>query len=239
MLKENSNLSSSDEEDEFGNEGENNILDMDTDAEAEDEEEVISVSPIRYAMELPSPPNNPYNPHIRSCDFDLEFKEDMIEAEKGTARFDNGVISCAELASKITSEEIMFLIEYYNLEGKWLRPHSFMRMHAFDITGLPTPRMVLTNKLVELGFGSPMHDFLHQIIEYYGNTPVQLSPNCYRAAIGLYMMFRNQEFDIPTMPEVSHFLSLRRCGNDIGFYYLAFWVTHNKKGFAIGNPRVI
>lgn len=123
----------------------------------------------------------------------------------------------------------MFLIEYYNLEGKWFRSRSFMRMHIFDIVGLPTPRMVLNNKLVELEFGSPMHDFLHQIINYYNIAPIQLCPNSYRAAIGLYMMYRNKGYEAPTMIEINHFLSLRHSGNDLGFFYLSFWSKHTKK----------
>lgn len=104
-------------------------------------------------MELPFSPKNPYLPHVLSCERDLDFSEDFTEVEKANLRKANGIVSCVGVASTIYSEEIMYLIEYYNLEGKWLRPRSFMRMYIFDTVGLPTPRLLLTKKLVELGLG--------------------------------------------------------------------------------------
>lgn len=131
-----------------------------------------SVSPLRYAMELPSLPHNPYHPPVLSYEQNLNFSENFTEEKKADLRKINGIISCAGLASRISSKEIMFIIEYYNLEVKWMRSRSFMRMHIFEIMGLPTPRMVLTNRLVELGFGSPTHDFLHQVINFYNIAPI-------------------------------------------------------------------
>lgn len=116
------------------------------------------------------------------------------------------------------------MIKYYNLADRWLKHRSPMRMHVFPDTRLPTPRMVLTNKLVELGFGSPVYPFLREIVDYYQIAPIQLSPNSYRMIIGLYMT------------EISHFVGLRRSGNDLGFYEVTLYPSHNKKGFSVGNP---
>lgn len=147
-------------------------------------------------MELPSPKHNPYKAPIFEHEIDLDFGEDFSEKEKSDARQERRIVSCASLRSRISSEKIMYLIEHYNLAGKWRTPRSFTRMHVFETVGLPTPRMVLTNKLVELGIGWPMHPFLHELIDYHQIAPIQLSPNSYRAAIGLYMIYRNNGFEI-------------------------------------------
>lgn len=130
----------------------------------------------------------------------------------------------------------MWIIEYYYLAGRWLRPHLNMRIHVFLDEKLLTPCMVLTNKLVELGFGLPMHPFPHQVLEFYDIAHVQLSPNRYRMVIDLYIMYRKKGFPSPSMKEISHFVGLRRSGNDLGFYYLALYPSHSRKGFVIENP---
>ena len=202
----------------------------------EGEDEILSVSPLNYAMEMPSPPDNPYRDPLLEQEVDLEFGSDFEENEKADLRKSQKILSCAGLASEISSEEIMWMIEYYNLAGRWLKPRPQMRMHYFPDTRLPTPRMVLTNKLVELGFGSPIHPFLLEITNFYNIAPIQLSPNSYRMIIGLYIMYRKKGFPPPTMTEISHFVGIRRSGNDLGFFYVALYPSHNRKGFSVGNP---
>lgn len=123
----------------------------DPDSEAEDledqegEDEVLSISPFNYAIEMPSPLNKPYRDPILEQEVDLEFGSDFEEGEKAALRKSQNILSCAGLASEISSKEIMWMIEYYNLAGRWLKPRPQMRMHYFPDTRLPTPRMVLTN----------------------------------------------------------------------------------------------
>lgn len=135
-------------------------------------EDVLSVSPLNYTFEMLSPSNNPYRDPIFQREIDLDFGPNFTKGEKVDLRKSQGKNSCAVLASDITSEEIMWMIEYYNLVGRWLRPRIQMRMHYFPETRLHTPRMELTNKLVELGFGSTMHPFLFEIIKYYDVAPI-------------------------------------------------------------------
>lgn len=215
-MKEKSDISEDEEE------GKRKKEDEENEDEAEDEE-VLPSSPLNYAMEMPSPEHNPYKPPVYAHELDPNFDEDFEEDEIVIVRRNRGIISCVGLSSCISSEEIMCLIEYYNLEGRWLRPRSFMRMHVFNLEGLPVPRMVLSKILVELGCGSPMHPFLHQIINIYNIPPIQLSPNSYRTIIGLYMMYRGKGYDAPSVDEVTHFLQIRRAPKDLGFFYVAFW----------------
>lgn len=166
---------------------------------------------------MPSPPNQPYRDPVLECEIDLDFSPDFEDGEKAEVRKSQGIISCAGLASVITSAEIMWLIEYYNLSGRWLRPRSQMRMHYFPDTRLPTPRMVLTNKLAELIFGWPMHPFFLKIVNYYNISPVQLSPNSYRLEIGLHIISQ-QRVSITYHDGDFALYCLRRSDNDLGFF---------------------
>lgn len=95
------------------------------------DDEVLSVSPLQYAMEMLSPIDNPYRDPILSHEVDLYFSLDFEENEKAELRKSQGIVSCAGLASDITSEEIMWMVEYYNLFGRWMSPRTQMRMHDF------------------------------------------------------------------------------------------------------------
>lgn len=90
-------------------------------------------------------------------------------------------------------------------------------MHLFNIRGLPTPKMVLTPQLVELGLGSPMHPFF-ELIDFYKLAPIQLSLNSYRLVIGIYMMYLNKGYRPPTMEEISFFVGLRKSSKDLDFF---------------------
>lgn len=195
----------------------------------------MSVSHVRYAMEFPSPSQQPYVQEVYDHEVFLNFSENDPEEVRVKAMKRRGIVSCAGLSSEISSEYIMWLIEYYNLDGKWLKPHSFMRMHLFDIKGLLTPRMVFIPQLVEPGLGSPMHPFLHQLINFFKIAHIQLSPKSYRLEIGIYMMYLNKGYDPPTIEEIAFFVDLQKSGKDFGFFYFSFWPQHNKKGFSTGN----
>ena len=146
------------------------------------------------------------------------------------------IISCASLSSDISKDEIKWLIEYFDVRAKWMKPTAEMRIHRFNIDVLRIPRMVVTNRLLELGFGKPMHPFLIEIFEYHKIAPIQLSPNSYRLAIGLYMMYINKGYEPPTIEELGYFVSLRQSGGDTGFFYYTIFSTHGKTGLSAGNP---
>lgn len=92
-----------------------------------------------------------------------------------------------------------------------------MRMYLFNNLSLPTPRMVTTNCLAKLGFGCPIHPFLHELYESYYIALIQLSLNIYRLAIGIYMIYVNLDYEPLTRDELSHFVSLRKNGGDLCF----------------------
>lgn len=96
-----------------------------------------------------------------------------------------------------------------------------MRMHLSIAKGLPTPRMVLTPQLVELGLGSPMHPFIHQLIDFYKIAHIQLSPSSYRLGIRIYMMYLNKGYAPPTVEKLSLSVELQKSGKNFGFFYFA------------------
>lgn len=115
----------------------------------------------------------------RELDHEVEshFIDEVTEAEKVEARKFGGIVSCSNITSNITSGEFIWIMEYMNLDGKFFRPRHNMRMHIFNIPDLPTTRMLITNRLAELGFGCPMHRYLQEIFDTYNLGPIQLSPD--------------------------------------------------------------
>lgn len=59
------------------------------------DEETLSVSSLNYAMEMSSPPKNPYRDLIFDREFDLKYGPDFSETEKAELRKANNIISCA------------------------------------------------------------------------------------------------------------------------------------------------
>ena len=167
---------------------------------------------------------------------DFTYGSDDTEKDKVEMRRSYKIISCASLSSDISKDEIKWLMEYFDVKAKWMKPTAEMRIHRFNIEGLHIPRMVVTNRLLELGFGNPMHPFLIEIFEYHKIAPIQLSPNSYRLAIGLYMMYINKGYEPPTMEELGYFVSLEAEWRGHRFFYYTIFSTHGKTGLSAGNP---
>ena len=233
------------EEDEgFFDSGDEGESSRDTDSDPEDDQECCQgEAPVDEADLFPaydpnyaSPKGRPYTQVVDINEVDFEYDPEDSEKDKVTMRRDYKIISCASLASDISKEEIAWLIEYFDVQARWLRPTEQMRIHRFNVEGLIIPRMVVTNRLLELGFGNPMHPFLIEIFEFHKIAPIQLSPNSYRLAIGIYMMYVNKGYEPPTMEELSYFVSLRQSGGDVGFYYYTVFSTLGRTGLSAGNP---
>ena len=91
----------------------------------------------------------------------------------------------------------------------WARPHPEMRPHIFDYNPrLRIPRMVLDI------------------------APAQLSPNSWKLAIALYMLYMDHNRRAPTMMDLSYFFRLG--ASSIGYYYLVVRKSHNSTGWSEG-----
>lgn len=124
-------------------------------------------------------------------------------------------------------------MQYYDMEGIWVRPFSFMKCHIFNYgKHFRVPRMVTSARLVELGLGAPLVPYYREIIEWFDIAPIQLSPNSYKLAIALHMLYSSLGFKAPTVPELSYFFGLRK--SQKGYFYLVVQPKLNKRGFSEG-----
>ena len=183
---------------------------------------------------LPSP--NPYaHPPISDSELDFDWDEEVEirEALKAKRRKRAGKLACVGLSSTASKAEIEWCLKYYDKGCIWARPHPWMRPHIFDYNPrLRIPRMVLTPKLVRLGIGPPLHPYFRSIIEWFDIAPIQLSPNGWKLAIALYMLYRDHNNRAPTMEDLSYFFRLG--ASSLGYYYLVVWKTHNSTGWSEG-----
>ena len=85
---------------------------------------------------------------------------------------------------------------------------------------------------VKLGIGPPLHPYFRSIIEWFDIAPIQLSPNGWKLAIALYMLYQDHNNRAPTMEELSYFFRLG--ASSLGYYYLVVWKTHNSTGWSEG-----
>lgn len=142
-------------------------------------------------------------------------------------------LACVGLVSSVSMEEINWVMRYYDQKGIFARQFPEMRPRIFYYgEEFRILRIFLTAKLVSIGVGTPLHSYFKEISDWYEIAPMQLSPNGYKMAITLYMMYAFCGFDPPSMHEFSYFFSLRQ--SNIGYFYLVVWRSHNRKGFFEG-----
>ena len=113
-----------------------------------------------------------------------------------------------------------------------MRPLRTMRPHIFNIGNQRILRMVLTLKLISLGVGAPLHPYIKKILKWYDVAPIQLSPNSYKLAWALFMMYHNLRLGAPSMKEFSFFYSIRKSIPGYHFFVVNKWL--NNKGFNEG-----
>ena len=111
-------------------------------------------------------------------------------------------------------------------------PKEGMRPHRFDRENIRIPRMVTTLRHVPLGVTAPLPQYYVDLCDWFEVTPIQLSPNSYMLADGLYILFNKVNLGAPSMREVSYFFRLAQ--SQPGYFYLVVQQEHNKKGLSEG-----
>lgn len=92
--------------------------------------------------------------------------------------------------------------------------------------------MVTSPKRIALRLGAPLHLYYRSLLEFFDIAPMQLSPNSYRLAAALLILYTYLGFDPPTMIELSYFFNLG--ASNIGYYYLVVWKPLFGKVFSEG-----
>ena len=70
-----------------------------------------------------------------------------------------------------------------------------------------------------------------EILDFYGVSPMQLTPKSYRMAVYLYILYDIHHGVRMSALELGWFYQLKLTGRTPGFFYLTAWNTHHKKGF--------
>ena len=192
----------------------------------------------------PSPPPSPEpysHPKVEEWEEDVDWTEyeDMELSFKMVEEIkkNKGKLSCVDQPSSLSWEELEWTMAYYEQKGTAVVPLEEMRAHRFDIGNYRIPRLVLTPRHVSLGVGAPIHEYFEVICEWFDVAPIQLSPNSYKLAAGLYILYRDEGYGAPSMEELSYFFRLTR--SSLGYFFLVVRKQHNNKGFSEGRASHI
>ncbi|KAK1352367.1 hypothetical protein POM88_053306 [Heracleum sosnowskyi] len=171
---------------------------------------------------------------LKPQDVDIDWSQHgpLSKREMDVARKNAGTFACVNMSSTIPERDIKKIMHFYSQEGSYAKPHPDMRPHRFDIDNITVPRAVVTDRHIPLGVGAPLHPWLRQIVDWYQIAPIQLSPNSYRMALGLFITHKELKYPDPTMLELSWFFSLQ--SNIPGYYFLVPWRDHMGKGINDG-----
>ncbi|GES85396.1 uncharacterized protein LOC108223109 [Rhizophagus clarus] len=123
---------------------------------------------------------------------------------------------------------------------KYKAPYMFNIMYVCGINPPPSPgkswngipRTVLTPRRVSSGVGAPLHNYFEKICKWFDIAPIQLSPNSYKLAAGLFILYKGEGYDEPSMEELSYFFRLTRSAP--GYFFLVIRHQHRLKGFSEG-----
>lgn len=107
-------------------------------------------------------------------------------------------------------------------------PEPGERAHRFDVRTpeLGVPYAVISAAFLKVGFFTPIHPFLREVLDFYELAPMQLTPNSYRLAISTYILY-SSKFTAPlSAPELGYFIILKDTGRSSGCFYLTSWPCH-------------
>ena len=93
-------------------------------------------------------------------------------------------------------------------------PHEVERAH------MPLKGHVTDSKIfLKFGVHFPLYQCFRNIINFYGLTVFQVTPNGWVHMIGLFILFTEKKMDPPSPKKFSWFYTLKLSKGDLGFYY--------------------
>ena len=123
-------------------------------------------------------------------------------------------VSYGDLQSLLTLEDCTQIAREYDLEV--VEPNNMERPHTL-LDGYVT----LSERYLQFRVRFPLHPFFVEVLEYFGLTVFQITPNGWAHMIGLFGLFAEHEIGPPTTEEFAWFYSVKSNKNDEGFYYFA------------------
>lgn len=150
-------------------------------------------------------------------------------------------LSCANTRTSMTAQKLENLLEACNPGCSLVVPQPEERCHDFSNfePDQAIPCAVFSAQFFRLGLSLPLHPFIVDILNTYKLAPLQLTPNSYRMAICMYILY-DSLFQVKlTARELGFFYQLKETGKTSGFYYLTTWNIHigkcikgNKQGMS-------
>lgn len=76
---------------------------------------------------------------------------------------------------------------------------------------------------------SSIAPFIQEILEFYEIVAHQLTPNSYKMAICMYLIYDQELYTTLSALELGYFYKLKETGKKGGCFYLAAWTCHDSK----------
>lgn len=140
-------------------------------------------------------------------------------------------LDCDHLDSIMNPVKLTNLLQTCKPGCKLMIPAPGERCHHFDSfePDQPIPQAVLFAQFFKLGLSLPMHPFIQELLEFYDIAPLQLTPNSYRMAMCMYILYKIELEKDLTAHELGYFYQLKQSGKNTGYFYLAAWNVHEGK----------
>ena len=114
----------------------------------------------------------------------------------------------------LTTEDYVWIARQYGLEV--VAPYELERRHT-----PPDGYVTLSEIHRKFRVQFPLHPFFVEVLEYYGLTVFQITPNGWAHMIELFGLFVEHRMGPPIAAEFAWFYSVKGNKNDEGFYYIA------------------
>ncbi|KAK1392141.1 hypothetical protein POM88_011197 [Heracleum sosnowskyi] len=101
-----------------------------------------------------------------------------------------------ELDTSMNANRLKLLLQKHRSSCRLVIPSPGERCHYFDNfePDQAIPSAVFSATFFRMGLSIPLHPFIHDIITYYDISPLQMTPNAYRMAMCMYILY-DQQFE--------------------------------------------
>lgn len=165
------------------------------------------------------------NPNLKADpEVEVETSVEDIESPESPC----SIPACENLDTTMNANRLKILLQKCQPQCQLVIPSPGERCHRFDMLepDQVIPSAVFSATFFRMGISIPLHPFIHDILRLYDLAPLQMTPNAYRMAMCMYILY-NQEFDKKmSARELGFFYQLKQTSKDSGFFYLAAWNVH-------------